>query len=1229
MPAERLIRYGEPIDATDIARYPGREPALWFTTLVRLLIQAELGREQITYIVPQVTNHIAVGDGGVDASLEIGPLELPAGRDAGLINRGRTVYQFKWRTDPRRAVSDAAGELKKLEDQPELPDVYVYATNVDLSRAHKRRVRMLLREDCQHFPADRIVILGAAELQDRVNMDPRIRVAHFGGIGFCTWEKASEAGERRYGTKTTPPFCGRESERGAIRRFVNDPDRRVLVLHGPHGVGKTRVALEALADMRDRVVWAPDVPAQPASLIQVLDDSANLAVLIVDATADPDPLIARALEAAHLKTIVLAPHSTPVPGAVELPIRPFDQPTATAFMQAALPGVSFARLQWLYDQLGGSPGSLLQGAAALESLGDRAPLDDGTFNAILEAHERAMIAPIGRAINTLEVLSLAPTVPLPYGEITKDVELLCGALDADPRRIRGDLEVLRARNLVEFIDWRTHEVWRVIPPLLARRRARNLLFRIGDGLPNLIRALSEEGRAGLVRRVGEWKDEPALRAVVDWFFADAGFFANVGSLIAHSRCVVALAETVPARTVTAIVRVLQSADVDARRAALAHDAGWPLVHALTGLAHQRDTFEDAARALFLLAEGEEERGRVGARRAFNSLFHWQHPELSTSAPMRVHFLESLCEATTPAQRMVITAAAGEGLNPYFSVSVWQGDPAAPPERVWWPATWGPLQQAVRRLVALLRRHSGDEDLRVRETAQRELARGMLATGNAGIPEEGITVLEFLAGQQLTPRVASVVAESAAGFINMLRSAARAATAAEPKELLERLADRGSALFDQITAADFPARFHHWLGPSPMRAHREVHGAAAWEEMRHHAERLAQEAVDNPAVLTSDLLEWAVGEDAPNAGLFLWALGRLDLRGQWLGPLEAFVPRMRIGGGLSTYVAGWAERDPAAASRYLDEIAPRGENWSLAAADATWRLASGSENAARLLRCVREGRLHPKHVTRQLRYAGWSTGLALDDLLTLVTGLRDGSEEVDWPLIEVFETRWSGRHEEWDRLGPVAIQVLTGTAKTDPHQHTGSDWDALAAQVARWDADAGFGLLLIHLRDGARGPVLFLHHDRSQLLHVLSEIDRPRLVRELVAAASRGPRAFDIQYELPLLLRPATDTPTLVQLINGAGVETARLIAGHLDASQDGFTRAFEELAARWGGDQDVRAGLIHSVVSIREPFSDMAAILEPRIPMMNELTTHPDARVVAIAAEAARRLREAIVRNGR
>jgi hypothetical protein len=45
------------------------------------------------------------------------------------------------------------------------------------------------------------------------------------------------------------------------------------VIHGPQGAGKTRLVVEALAPMPERVVWAREDPLQPSGLLQVLDES--------------------------------------------------------------------------------------------------------------------------------------------------------------------------------------------------------------------------------------------------------------------------------------------------------------------------------------------------------------------------------------------------------------------------------------------------------------------------------------------------------------------------------------------------------------------------------------------------------------------------------------------------------------------------------------------------------------------------------------------------------------------------------------------------------------------------------------------------------------------------------------------------------------------------------------------------------------------------------------------
>ncbi len=1217
-----MIPYGSPIEARHIEHYRGPDPAAWLTSLARALLQAAITAEGLQFLVPEVTDLIRTRDGGVDAFLMI-ELLLPRRRTAGLVNPGKTTYQFKWRSDPADIVQAAKGELKKLKDGTGLPDYYVFITNIDLTIPQHRQIKRALWEGCSKFALSRIVVIGAGELKDRVNNDPRIRVTYFNvGLGICTLELAKRFAEQRYGNPAAPLF-DRTRELSSLHQFLIEPDKRVMVMYGPQGVGKTRMVVEALSTVPDRVVWARAAPPLPAGLIQVLDESPYPPILVVDDVEDgADILIRRALEATQLRTILLCPWRFLAPGVVELAMTPLSQSDAETFLGQMFPDLPLSQRTWLYDQFGGFPGLLLQGAVALQASIGRNPLGVPLYEAMLHAYEEQATRGLGPATAALEALSVLPRFPL-YADSAPDLEVVCRALGIDMSHVLRNLERVRARHLIERAEFRDSGFSRVTPPLLGRRIARRVIQGMADQLPTLYAQLSHRGRASLVRRLAELQDEPSFRPFLMWLLSTRGLFADLESVAGGASCIRALAETIPIPTAQGLRRVLEGASLEVRRSRLMGEDRQELIRALDALLHQRDTFDDGVKGMLCLAEADNTGSEDNAGRVFREVFHWKHIDIPRDAGLRARLLASLASDGSPQKRQIVAQAAAFCLRPSFSVVVWQGEGMAPPEAGWRASTWGEVHDSIRQVIEVLKRLAVDMDQEVKTEAIRGLAGGTRGILEVGLIEEAIAALEFVTVHPLEGSQRATLIEGVVGLVQNLHRMVTTAESDEWRASIEGAIGRGEALFRRLTSADFHARFLHWTGPSPMRVHRRRGEDIDTAEIAAEGRRLAEEIITQPALFSVELQDWVTDTHAQHVGYFLIRLGELGAGKYWLKAFEQRLARPRGVAAIATYVVGWSTVAPAGAEAYLDEIASKGMRWSEVAVEATRLLGGSARGAARLLRCVKDGGVSPSKVVSMLAFRGWHSRFTRSEFLDLLAQLRNGTAEVDWALLKVFWSWWLDKSEDREQLSPVVTSLLYDTAGDPPAGHESHEWDLLAAAVAEWDAEIGFKLLFAHYRKGDEGHRIFFPYDRERLVQTLASQDRPRLIRTFLEAALTGPEKRRVVMDLPDILRPEIDMPVLLQFIEQHGLGAARLTAKYLDAAQQTFWEVMPGFIVQWDDDTQVREGLLHSMTWVHDLSRDRRTAIEARRESLERLFAHPD----PVVRDVARQAREALLRE--
>jgi hypothetical protein len=713
--------HGQAISSEELERILSREltPAR-FASLCNAV--AWLSAGQTLEAVPSFTERVNVKDKGIDAELQA---TLPGGGlpyASPYLGPGVNVLQFKQRDvfaqGRAKTVSGLKSELKgALNDLAKRtgkrPDRYVVFTNVDLSHKDKGALRKAVVDGYARPKETHVEIVGAGELVAALNSLPHVRSGYFATGSFSTWQAAKRRHTEAKVFGGAVKVVGRGDELAALRDLVDDPEARVIILTGPHNIGKSRLALEATGHrFLDVIVALGGRATTPADVAAMITPGRVALAVVEDLDGrDLERLVDYVLGVPDLKLIATLPltEGSPDPNfgrdrrARVIPVEPLTDGASHELIRAAGARLAFGIEAWVVDQAGGNPGILLAAAKAGPELRrTTAEFSEDVARAFSRRVRRELAE---KAIDALEVLSVMTHVGV-TGHAGKELRLVSrifgGSLDE--QTLVKLLPRLQESGVLKL----TGHFAEVTPPLFANHLAAARLRGRHPQLMQLFAALDSAGRYRLLRRLQSVKTEEAERFWAGLFGPD-GPLRTLQTALETPRLLGMVATAAPERAATIIEQGLNGMSREEREA-LRDEKRREIMWALDGLLFREPTSSRALRALIRLAEAENEKYGNSATGVFGEAFHWQHPQLPLPLNERLGILrECTAEGASRERRLVAIKAIETGLQQSASVALRRGGGAIPLDaqpRMTWGEVWDFIEALFDELKALAR--SGDD-----------------------------------------------------------------------------------------------------------------------------------------------------------------------------------------------------------------------------------------------------------------------------------------------------------------------------------------------------------------------------------------------------------------------------------------------------------------------------------------------------------------------------------------
>ena len=1080
--------HGKAIGAEEVERIVSRQfSPEQFASLCNAITWASSGQQCLS--LPSFTERVNVADGGIDAELavELSP-DIPV--VSPLIGGGWTVFQYKKRDitarDRDNTFSGLKGSVKHAvkeiwERTTRRPNRYVLFTNLDLTHLtkadnagnpQKGELKASILDGYDQPESVHVEIVGAAELAALLNNHPHLRSTYFSTSQFETWQRfaARHYVQRQnvFGAKVD--MLGRDALLGQLRGLVDSSSVKVIILYGPHTIGKTRLAIEATVHHPIETIAALDPLSITLSDLAALASTGVEIVVIIEGpdSAIAEKLIEYVISIEGIKLIVTLPTSEKAPTLnygrdtrVQLiPVGPLDDENAEKLIRASGPKIDYSLQSWIIQQAGGNPGVLLWAANLGKELRQTSSQFSGQVSAAFEQKVRNQLGE--EALKVLGLLSILTHVGI-RGNALAELEAICSLFGngVDPNTVLNIIPKLREAGLVvvggSYVE--------VVPQIFANALAASTLRGRFSELCSLLAVLGRNGAIRLLRRLRGLRIEEVEKFWEELFGTD-GLFRDFDSSLSSGYLLRLIAGSVPDKVARLIEPALDAMTVE-QRLAIKDDQRRELVWTIEELLYRRRTSKSALKCMSLLAEAESELGiSNNATGVFADCFHSWHPQFPMLLMDRIAFLKSLLDASQPARRKILAVTAvTAGLGRVGSGLMRQSDGAEPLDSAPF-MTNGDVWMYTATLVDMIIDGAVSDDAELSKVATEKLPRALMEAAPNMTPQAVVSSFKRAIDLVVVKKVSFSINELIRALNNFLEDLLdwKKTLTGEKVHEVEGYLSQTQELLRALETGDFETRLKKWVGGwSHDLVEFEIDdGQEKMKVYRHDKELfdLARQVIANPQLLTDEIISWLTHPRTHHGRGFFYWLGLLDRTRHWQSKFEILGTKEEGKMAFAAYFGGRARRESAFVSGRLDELAIEGSILPEAIISATTSIEADSAAIRRAVHLLQHKRIDPTFVA-QVFSTGWLKTLSQEDFLKLVMAVA-GEDLAGAGCIFDMYSMWihCGQPVEGElaEFGWRCLEAAPPVTANDEY-----DCNQLAIKLAPMDIDRAFKLVNTLLR----------------------------------------------------------------------------------------------------------------------------------------------------------------------